>query len=30
MNIMANETTIDVRTMAPRDRHPQIFSTFDP
>jgi uncharacterized protein (DUF2249 family) len=26
---MANETTIDVRTMAPRDRHPQIFSTFD-
>ena len=26
---MANETTIDVRTMAPRDRHPRIFSTFD-
>jgi uncharacterized protein (DUF2249 family) len=26
---MAAETTIDVRTMAPRDRHPRIFSTFD-
>ncbi len=26
---MAAETTIDVRTMAPRDRHPKIFSTFD-
>jgi uncharacterized protein (DUF2249 family) len=26
---MATETTIDVRDMAPRERHPRIFSTFD-
>jgi uncharacterized protein (DUF2249 family) len=23
------ETVLDVRTIAPRDRHPQIFATFD-
>ena len=26
---MAIETTIDVRSMPPRERHPRIFSTFD-
>ena len=26
---MATETTIDVRSMPPRERHPRIFSTFD-
>lgn len=26
---MPNETTIDVREIAPRERHPRIFSTFD-
>ncbi len=24
-----SQTVLDVRTIAPRDRHPQIFSTFD-
>ncbi len=26
---MATETTIDVRSMVPRERHPRIFATFD-
>jgi uncharacterized protein (DUF2249 family) len=26
---MATETTIDVRSLAPRERHPRIFATFD-
>jgi len=26
---MATETTIDVRSMPPRERHPRIFATFD-
>ena len=26
---MASETTIDVRNMVPRERHPKIFATFD-
>ena len=26
---MATETTIDVRGMVPRERHPRIFATFD-
>lgn len=26
---MENESVIDVRDMAPRDRHPAIFSAFD-
>ena len=26
---MATETTIDVRSMVPRERHPHIFATFD-
>lgn len=26
---MATETTIDVRDMVPRERHPRIFATFD-
>ena len=26
---MVEETTVDVRSVAPRDRHPLIFRTFD-
>jgi uncharacterized protein (DUF2249 family) len=26
---MSNETIVDVRTIAPRDRHPLIFGAFD-
>ncbi len=26
---MATDTTIDVRSLAPRERHPRIFATFD-
>jgi uncharacterized protein (DUF2249 family) len=26
---MATGTTIDVRSLAPRERHPRIFATFD-
>lgn len=29
MLLMSNEPIVDVRTIAPRDRHPLIFDTFD-